>query len=347
MDAIPKKMKVPIINLACATLILFILSCTDSSPEPVINNGGGKEEIKEPIFNRGEDSIVFTAYKPLENRPVTIHYYIPKKGDITEMDILFSMHGAERDGTIQRNAWKHFAEHYGFIVLAPQFSREHYKENDYQFGSIFTDRDSEILNPKEKWTYQLIEAIFDYFKEDTGNTSERYDMFGHSAGGQFVHRYLIATPNARVRKAVAANPGSWTLPYKDGITGTDNKSYGWPYAIKGSPFTSDEHIRRFFEKRLYVQLGTADTNENDSNLPKDPPSMAQGKHRYERGEFFYEESRNIATEMNTTFNFRFMRVINVGHSTLRMVYGKSTPFDSRNIEDVGANCAFDLIYRDN
>lgn len=248
-------------------LFLFLLSCSDSS-EPIIPIDNGEQ--KGSLFNRGEDSIVFTGYEPLKDKPVTIHYYIPTKGDITEMPVLFSMHGAERDGTIQRNAWKYFAEHYGFIVLAPQFSKTYYKENDYQFGGVYTSASFTTLNDKEKWTYHVIESIFDYFKEDTKNRSFTYDIFGHSAGGQFVHRFLLAMPVARVNKAVAANPGSWTFPYKEGIIGTDDKVYGWPYAIINSPFESDECIRKFFEKTLYIQIGTADT-AIDSGLPKDSP----------------------------------------------------------------------------
>lgn len=49
--------------------------------------------------------------------------------------------------------------------------------------------------------------------------------------------------------------------------------------------------------------------------------------------------------MKVTFKFRLAEVTNVGHSTLRMVYGKSTSFNPTNIQDVGENCAFNLIYR--
>jgi hypothetical protein len=318
------------------------LSCSDTEA-PVITPGDEDEE--EIIFKRGEHSIVFTAYEPLSDRPVTIHCYIPTIGDITEMPVLFSMHGSERDGTIQRDAWKYFAEKFGFIVLAPEFSKTYYKENDYQFGGVYTDNDFTILNEKEKWTYQIIESIFDYFKKNTKNKSHIYDMFGHSAGGQFAHRFLLAMPEARVSKIVAANPGSWTFPYKDGIVGTDGVTYGWPYAIKDTPFESDNHLKKFLTKTLYVQLGTTDTDVNDSSLPKDAPSNAQGAHRYARGKFFFSESQRIATEMGVRCKFQLAEVNNVGHSTLRMVYGKSGSFDPENVTDVGENCAFNLIYK--
>ena len=47
-------------------------------------------------------------------------------------------------------------------------------------------------------------ASFVTVKAATGNRSERYHLYGHSAGAQFVHRFLYFMPDARVAKAVAA-----------------------------------------------------------------------------------------------------------------------------------------------
>ena len=199
---------------------------------------------------RGEGSFVYTGYEPLKDKPITLYYYIPSGGEVERMPVLFSMHGAERDGTIQRNAWKYFAEEYGFVVLAPEYSKTYYTENDYQFGGVYRSAGSGVLNEEPKWTYRTVEALFDYFKSETGNTSATYHLFGHSAGGQFVHRFLLAMPGARVGRAVAANPGSWTFPFAEGITGTDGKSYGWPYAVAATPFADGGHLTAVFARKI-------------------------------------------------------------------------------------------------
>lgn len=330
-------------SLSILTIALVILvSCTDSETSP------SDTPIGEPnygIFNkRGEDSLVYDKYEPLKDKPITIHYYIPTKGKIENMPILFSMHGAERSGKIQRDAWKYFAEKYHFIVLAPQYTHANgYLENDYQFGAVVVSKNSTVLNDKEKWTYNTIEAIFDYFKSETGSIRERYNIFGHSAGGQFVHRFMLAMPNARVERAVAANPGGWTLPFIDGLEGTDGILYGWPNSVKETPFASEEILKSYLQKKLWVQVGTADTNQNDG-MPVDPPAYAQGANRYERGKFFYSESARIAKELGVPYGFQLAEVQGVGHSTLRMVYGHSTAFNPQNVESRGKNCAFSLIF---
>src|SRR5690606_4895739 len=102
-------------------------------------------------------------YHPLSEKPITLFYYIPTKGNVVGMRVLFSMHGAERKGDTQRNAWRNLAEEYGFIVLAPQFTQANgYQTNDYQYGGVSEDLDDFTLRPTEAWTFPVIEKLFDY-----------------------------------------------------------------------------------------------------------------------------------------------------------------------------------------
>ena len=78
----------------------------------------------EGRFSRGGGMMVFTAYEPMKAHPVNLYYYIPTQGNIKKMRVLFSMHGAERNGRLQRGVWRNLAEEYGFIVLAPEFKHD-------------------------------------------------------------------------------------------------------------------------------------------------------------------------------------------------------------------------------
>lgn len=272
-------------------------------------------------FERGEGKIVFTGYEPLKDKPITLHYYIPTKGDIKKMRVLFSMHGAERSGSLQRALWQPFAERDGFVVIAPEFSKKYYKENDYQFGGVYEAPDNAVLKPREEWTYQAIEAIFDFFKEQTKSKSKVYDMFGHSAGSQFVHRYVLTMPHARVGRAIAANAGSWTFPYADGIVDAKGVAHGWPYSVKDTPMASDESLKQFLDKKLIIQIGVADSVKMGKNVPTNPAAIAQGEVRYERAWNFYNASKALAKEKGYKFNWKIVPVDGVGHASIGMIHG--------------------------
>ena len=65
---------------------------------------------------------------------------------------------------------------------------------------------------RKKWTFSAIEHIFDDIRARTGSSCEKYSIFGHSAGSQFVHRMVLFRNDLRIEYAVAANAGSYTLP---------------------------------------------------------------------------------------------------------------------------------------
>ena len=48
-----------------------------------------------------------------------------------------------------------------------------------------------------------------------GSRRERFLLYGHSAGGQVVHRLMTFGYSRRLEKVVAANCGSYTLPVFD------------------------------------------------------------------------------------------------------------------------------------
>lgn len=289
----------------------------------------------------------YDRYAPLKTKPVTVRYYLPSSGDLKRMPVLFALHGAERSAATQIKAWKPLAETYGFIVVAPEFTKERgYTENDYQFGGLLAQKNDTKLRPEKEWTFALIEALFDYVKRETDNTSARYALFGHSAGGQFVNRFMAAMPAARVSRAVAANPSSWAFPQAEGIEGTDGKNYGWPYSFKNTPFADAEALRRFYGRPLVVQIGTAD-NFDDGSMATDPASMAQGPHRYARARNFYDLCARQAAAEGVTLRIRIAEVEGAGHGTYGMVYGKAGVTGdnaARHVGDLGENSAYRLLF---
>ncbi len=289
---------------------------------------------QEPYSKRGMGKFVFTEYAPLKNKPITVYYYIPKTGDVKNMRVLFSMHGAERSGKGQINQWRHFAEHDGFVVIAPEYSAKIYGGWAYQFGGVV--RKGKV-QPREKWTYSSIEAIFDHFKQITGSTAQKYDMFGFSAGGQFTHRFTLAMPDARLNIAVAGNPASWTFPLIDGYPSKyeKGKTYGWGYSVKGTPMANEETIKKFLSHKLYIMIGKLDTMTVGKYVPKTKAALSQGKHRLARARNFYKTCKQLAKKNKWEFNWEKIEVPKVGHSCRSTVYGAWT-------EDYNGKRRFDI-----
>lgn len=331
--------------LASFVLMLFILPAF-------------AQKEKKVKFMRGAGMFEITCYEPLADKPLNLWYYIPTSGNIKKMPVLFSMHGAERSGRTQRGVWRNLAEEYGFIVLCPEFLHANgYPENGYQFGGVATERMGAEMQPEELWSYKWIECIFDFFKEATGNVSETYDMFGHSAGGQWTHRYLIATPGARCRRAVAANPGNYTYPYLEGLLmpdGTPCNISAWPFSVKGTPFADDDHLREFFKRDLTILIGSEDT-EQQNDPAKEPANSycyVQGWTRYERAFRFWEACKKVAEEKGMEFNIKVKVVPGAWHNSGRMVYGQGEVGNWRieddervyNIKAVTSYGAYSIIF---
>lgn len=315
-----------ILRSAAIVISLLLYSCGDGDNN---GNGGVKSEM-----SRGVGSLTYDMYEPLSAKPVTLHYYIPEEGSIASMRVLFAMHGADRDAGRQIENWKEIAEDKKVILLVPEFSKQYYSELEYQFGGVSGSKSSYNAVAREKWTYNLIEEIFEYVKEQTGNTSAKYDIWGHSAGGQFVHRFMFYMPDARVATAIASNSGFYTLPLTEGYKDPSSDVwYSYPFSLKYTPYTSAD-VEKYLAKKLIVHLGTADlatTTAQDSSLPVDAGSKAQGASRYERGHFFYDNVSELAVSSGMTFGWRLAEVEGVGHS-------------SRGMVQTGANSAASLLY---
>jgi hypothetical protein len=257
------------------------------------------EELKS-----GSGSFIFET--PQEKKSIRVWYYKPKSFKKTTK-IVFVMHGVKRDGEKYRDAWLPYAKKKRFLLLVPEFSIKDYPNSlGYNLGNMHSS--SGEINDEALWSYTVIEDLFDYIKTITPSKASFYDIYGHSAGAQFVHRLVMFKPKARIRIAIAANAGWYTMP-------TD--SIEFPYGLKDSG-TDINKIVASFGKNLIILLGEKDTDENHKYLRKTPEAMLQGKHRLERGQSFYETAKKSAKEQRCQFKWKLKTVPSVGHSNSKM-----------------------------
>ena len=95
------------------------------------------------------------------------------------------------------------------------------------------------------WSYSAIEPLFQDAIRRYGMVTTGYSLYGHSAGSQFVHRFLFHVPDAHVVRAVAANAGWYTMP---------DLQVEWPYGLRGSRVDSDK-LASALNTPLTVLLG--------------------------------------------------------------------------------------------
>lgn len=273
-----------------------------------------KENLSPPPTPRGVDSLIiygtsdftFTEYAPLNNKPVKVYFYVPNNAN-KNTPILFVLHGNERNALLSRNELIASANQLNFIIIAPEFSEANFPGGDgYNLGNIFVDGDNptpQTLNEESIWTFSIIEPLFENFKNKIGSAVTQYDMFGHSAGGQFVQRYILFKPNAKINKTVIASSGWYTM--------LDN-SIVFPYGTKGSP-SENLKYNSLFGKKVFLVIGGDDTNPNSDALRHNDIVDKQGLNRLERAQYFYTQTRNTAVKNNLNFNWDYLVLPKVDH----------------------------------
>jgi len=256
-------------------------------------------------------------------KPVTVHVYRPAKMRPTS-PVLFVMHGVRGNAGEYLDAWIPHADRHGVLLVAPQFSASRYQSSRvYQAGNVLDDRGRP--HERREWVFGEIERIFDRVREATGNRSQRYFLYGHSAGAQFVHRMVMLMPEARFAAALAANAGSYTM---------SDFEVGYPFGLRGAPVDS-EKLRTAFGRPLLLLLGEEDADPKDSHLPDAAPARRQGAHRLARGRAFFRRAEAVARELDARFVWRLETVPGVGHdhrqmagAASRLLFGEADPEDA-------------------
>lgn len=250
---------------------------------------------------------------------VIIHYFHPKKLNKSS-SVIFIIPGAGRNGNTYRDTWIEYADKYNLLILAPEYSEDSYPGFwNYNLAGMITDvkinkertgMDSfKISLNEDEWILHDFDKIFDTVKAHLKLKTDTYDMFGHSAGGQLLHRLALYKPVSKANRILASNAGWYTVP--------DNESV-FPYGLKNSTAT-DESIRKAFGTRLVVFLGQKDDqNETRGDLVRSPEVDKQGTHRLARGKYFYDKAAQYAKVLGVTLKWAIIIIPGVGHDHAAM-----------------------------
>ena len=199
---------------------------------------------------------------------------------------------------------------YNFILIAPKFSSSNFSLGDgYNLGNVYVDGDNpttNTLNNENEWSFSIIEPLFDSVKSSLSLENDKYNIFGFSAGAQFVHRFIQFKPNARFDKVVAGAAGWYTVP--------DN-TIPFPYGHENSILNST-NLDNLLSSDLYIQVGALDNNPNSAGLRHNEYADAQGLNRVTRAVHFFETGQNISESNNYDFNWSLHIIQGAGHNLI-------------------------------
>ncbi len=236
-------------------------------------------------------------------------YYVEPATLSPDAPIVIVMHGTRRNADDYRDNWIDLAKTYGFAVYAPEFDKKRFSgSKNYNLGGLTKDKDR---------SFDAIEPLFDFVKDRRGATQKRYYIFGHSAGGQFVHRYVFFGKHKHLKQAYAANSGWYTLP---------TRAAKYPYGLGGLKRSRyDEDV--ILKAPLTILLGDKDIDPNSYSLRHTPEADAQGQNRYERGIYFLKLANTIAKQRRLKSSWNYNIVPNVAHDNRGMAIAAAALID--------------------
>lgn len=243
---------------------------------------------------------------------VTVWYYQPAAAT-ADAPVLFVIHGVGRNAEEYLNDWVELAEQKQFLLVVPEFSKQEFPgEESFNSGNLFDATGTP--RPRAQWSFSVIEPVFDAVRARLGNRRGDYQIYGHSAGAQFVQRFLYFVPEARMTRAVAANAGWYMLP---------DLATEFPYGLRGTA-ANEPALNIAFARPMVVLLGEADTDAAHPSLRHTPEADAQGLFRFARGQYFFARAGAAAAAMKTPFHWTLATAPGIAHSNKGMA-----PFAAR------------------
>ena len=246
-----------------------------------------------------------TTYAYWNKPDIELFYITPKKID-KDTELLFVMHGNDRNAKDYISAWIPYIKNKNIIVVAPRFDKRNYR---YFFLLESANSSGVINNNSNDYINSSISSFYNFFKSKFSLNTNKYMMFGHSAGAQFTHRYMLLSNDKRISNAVVANAGWYTF-----LNGAD-----FPYGINNSPIDiTPSDIRWFMSNRSTLLIGGNDISLNDVNSSRG--AINQGRTRLDRANNYFNVMIDIADKENIPLRWTYKVVDRVGHDYKKMTF---------------------------
>jgi poly(3-hydroxybutyrate) depolymerase len=224
-----------------------------------------------------------------------------------ESPVVIVQHGMGRNGDEYRDAWIPAADKHGLLIVAITFPNASWPESrTYNDGHV--REEDGTVRPRAGWSNAIPGRVFGLLRAAGVTARRRAYLWGHSAGGQFVHR-LLGLQDVDVWEAVGVgNPGWYTLP---------TLTQDYPYGLGGIG-VDDAAVERLLAYPMVIFAGDRDIDTTASNLPKHEAALAQGPHRFARAHFYLAAGQAEAARRGIACGWQLVVVPGVGHEGMRM-----------------------------
>ncbi|MBN9527410.1 MAG: alpha/beta hydrolase [Alphaproteobacteria bacterium] len=235
------------------------------------------------------------------DRPIDVNLY-RAPGYRPGGDVVFVQHGMLRNGDDYRDFWIPAADRHDLLIVAPTFGDAYFpKPESYNNGLVI--RDDGTVAAADDWLYGVPARILAALRQAGAVTQAKVRIFGHSAGGQFVHRLLATQADPPFAVAFAANSGWYTLPTLE---------RRFPEGLGGIGL-GETALVRWLAWPMVIFAGDQDVLTDDPSLPAQAEALAQGPMRFARAHFMLDFARREAARRRVPCNWQIVVVPGIGH----------------------------------
>jgi len=226
-----------------------------------------------------------------------LRYYLHLPETLTKKTrVMVCVHGISRNAKEQLIAFRQQASEADYILVAPYFSKKHYRGYQRLEAGSAGYTSAEALN-------KILYDVGQRFGIDT----RKFALFGYSGGAQFAHRYAMLSPE-RIDKLIITSAGWYTFP---------DKQQKYPYGLKSTqsfPVDLSANLAAFLKLKIRTLVGELD-NVDDPGLNRSQQiSRQQGYHRLERAKRWVCALQNACHELGVVSDLHFITIKGCGHS---------------------------------
>ncbi|WP_448554879.1 hypothetical protein [Thalassotalea montiporae] len=229
-------------------------------------------------------------------------------------DILVIAHGmlskednAHKAAKTYLSRWIPYANKHSLLLIVPVFDTPRFGNLGGGYGGYRN------LFGKHVAADIFVNKLVDRYSFRTSSASKRFYLYGHSAGGQFVNRYVVTHPN-RVIRAVISAAGRYSYP---------TTSEQWPYGAgalsktllwkdgtkKRANITKSLRNYALATQKVSIIIGSRDTKPQ----PQRPAHV--GRDRIQLAKSWAKQMNKNALRHGISGQIEVQIIPNIGHSS--------------------------------